>query len=186
MTRSFFAVIFTLSLLFFLSCNSPNKNQAAGTSGPSVKTPTQEETDAFTGKSSAPVSGDVIDVPGSVIKTPVPTPNVNTDPCDGKDNDKDGLFDENCYGCCVDGTFSCYPGRKSGDFDGNGTVTKLECMFPMLAAYGKTIAKNNIKCADLNKDGKVDFNDTLECFKIVNATVATTKPLVPVAEGGVE
>lgn len=84
---------------------------------------------------------------------------VSDEECDGRDNDNDGFFDEMCFGCCKD--------VPAGDFNCDGTVTMLDCSFPLLIAKSKTIAVGSTKCADLDKDNRIGMGDVNACLNIL-------------------
>lgn len=76
------------------------------------------------------------------------------EPCNGRDDDGDGMIDEGCCGCCT--------GAKLGDATCDQAITKMDQACILLVTYRKTVSLGGMECMDVDQDGSVSMNDAVE------------------------
>jgi hypothetical protein len=150
---------FLACLLCFLiinSCQTDENETIIETPDIKLEAPTKSEMEKYSIKISQSLKQEPLTIMQTELKKGAPV----KEACDGLDNNQNGLVDEGCFGCC--------PKAKRSDFDCDGTITLLDCTFPILYAYSKTTVKESSGCADLDGDKKIGLGDSMKCLDIYN------------------
>lgn len=118
--------IIIVSCIFILSfCSAGSKSSSSTNKNVTVNFPTADDLAAINADNHLSLDQETLTLPeGIEVKK-------DEEPCDGSDNDQDGLYDEGCYSC----------NELRADFDDNGIVNNFDCNATILVAYNATVFK---------------------------------------------